>query len=145
MKTHTILTADLSARIESVAALTEVPPPAPAGFVVLPYEEAHESLPTVPRPRRRTAEDAYAEGVTVAGRTYSLSPTAQSLWADSLTILREAEALGAITASTPVAAVLGPVFDIKNEPVPSMSVGEYRALMLGHLMPRVAQIRAGQF
>lgn len=92
-----------------------------------------------------TAELALAAGHTVDGRTYDLSIPAQNAWANSLTVLREAQNLGAISDTTPVESVLGPVLDISGTAVPSMTVQQYRVLLLTQLMPRVAQIRAGNY
>jgi hypothetical protein len=86
-----------------------------------------------------------ALGHTVAGYTYDLSVPAQNAWANSLVVLREAQSIGAISDSTPVESVIGPVLDRDGAAVPSMTVAQYRVLLLTQLMPRVAQIRGGQF
>jgi hypothetical protein len=92
-----------------------------------------------------TAQSAYAAGHTVSGYTYAIDPEAQHSWTASLTVLREAQLAGSIDDATPVDAVLGPVLDLAGNAVPSMTVAAFRLLLLTQLLPRVAQIRSGNF
>jgi hypothetical protein len=82
-----------------------------------------------------------AQGLTVSGRTFDLSPDAVAAWAHSLVALLAAQAPDA----TPIEAVIGPVRDIDGAAVTGYTVATYRALLMQHILPRVAQIRAGQF